>query len=58
MKWCFFIEANSFLFSVKEDEAVVQLEERRKSFAGVVSLGLQCSVWLAAMVEVALCNLG
>jgi hypothetical protein len=29
MKWCFFVEAKSFVFSVKEDEVVVRLEERR-----------------------------
>jgi hypothetical protein len=58
MEWCFFVEAKSFLFSVKEDVVVVQLEERRKGFAGVVSLGLPCAVCLVAMVEVALRNTG
>ncbi len=58
MEWCFFVEAKSFLFSVKEDVVVVRLEERRKGFAGVVSLGLPCVVWLVATVEVVLHNTG
>jgi hypothetical protein len=44
MEWRFFVEAKSFLFSMKEDEAVVRLEERRKGFAGVLSMGLPCTV--------------
>jgi hypothetical protein len=58
MEWRFFIEVKSFLFSVKEDVVVVRLEERRKGFAGVVSLGLPCAVLLVATVEVALRNTG
>jgi len=54
MEWHFFVEAKSFLFSVKEDVVVVRLEER--GFAGVVSLGLPCAVRLVATVEVALRN--
>jgi hypothetical protein len=54
----FLVEAKSFLFSVKENEAVVRLEERRKGFADAVSLGPHCSVWLIATVEVALHNSG
>jgi hypothetical protein len=38
--------------------AVIQLEDRRKGFATVVFLGLQCTVWLVVMVEVALWNTG
>lgn len=51
------METKSFSFLVTE-EAVVRLEERRKDFAGVVFLGLQCSVWLVATLEVALRNSG
>lgn len=58
MEWRFFVESKSFLFSVKENDAVVRLEKRQKCFAGVVSLGLHCSVWLIATVEVALRNSG
>jgi hypothetical protein len=58
MEWHFFVEAKSFLFSVTEDVAVVRLEERRKGFAGVVSLSLPCAVWLVATVKVALRNTG
>jgi hypothetical protein len=36
----FFVEAKSFVFSVKEGEAVVRLEERRRGFAGLVALGV------------------
>lgn len=53
----FFVEAMSFLFSVKEDEELVRLEERRKGFAGVVILGLQCAIWLVATVESVLRNI-
>jgi hypothetical protein len=58
MEWRLFVEAKYFLFSMKEDVAVLWLEERRKGFAGVVSLGLPCAVWLVATVEVALPNTG
>lgn len=34
LEWRFFVEVKSFLFSVKEDVAVVWLEEIRKGFAG------------------------
>jgi hypothetical protein len=41
---------------VKEDVAVLQLEERREGFACVLSLGLPCAIWLVATMEVVLCN--
>jgi hypothetical protein len=41
-----------------EDVAVVRLEERRKGFAGVVSLSLPCAVWLVATLKVTLRNTG
>jgi hypothetical protein len=43
MEWRFFVEVKSFLFSVKEDVAVVRLEERRKGFAGVFGSSM-CSL--------------
>jgi hypothetical protein len=58
MEWRFFVEAKSFVLSVREGEPVVRLEERRKGFAGSVILGVQCTGWLVSMVEVVLRNPG
>jgi hypothetical protein len=49
-----FIEAKSFFFSVKVGEAVVRLIGRKKERVLPVwwpALGLQCTVWLVAVVE-------
>jgi hypothetical protein len=58
MEWRFFVEAKTFVFSMKEVDVVVWLEERRKGFTRVVLLGVQCTVWLVEMVELALRNPG
>jgi hypothetical protein len=50
----FFMEAIFFVFLVKEGKAVVQLEERRRGFASLVVLDVQCTVWLVVMVEMVL----
>ena len=44
------VEAKSFSFSVKNGNAVLQLEEKRKGFGGFILLGTKCSVWLADVV--------
>jgi hypothetical protein len=36
----FFFEAKSFLFSFEEGKSMLKMEERSKSFLGVVLLGL------------------
>jgi hypothetical protein len=51
MERLFFIEAKSFFFSVKVGEAVVRLGEKRKGFCRCGGSGLQCTVWLVAVVE-------
>lgn len=52
------MEAKSFVFSMLEGEAMVRLVERMKGFAGAVTLGLQCYLWLVETLEVALRNPG
>jgi hypothetical protein len=47
----FFVEAKSFSFSVEFGKPELRLEERRKGFAGVVSLGPRCIAWLIVTVE-------
>jgi len=54
MEHRFSVEAKALYFSVKADVSEIRLEERRKGFSGFIFLGLQCSVWLLAIVEVAL----
>lgn len=49
MEWHFFVEAKSFVLSVREGE---------RSFAGSVISGVQCIGWLVSIVEVVLWNLG
>jgi hypothetical protein len=50
----FFVEAKAFVLSMTEGEAVVLLEARRRGFTGLVVLGVQCTGWLVAMVEMVL----
>jgi hypothetical protein len=52
-RW-FSVEAKSFSFSANTGKSVLCLEEKRKGFSGFISLGIQCSDWLADMVEEAL----
>jgi hypothetical protein len=47
----FFVEAKSFSFLVETGKPELRLEERRKGFAGAVSLGPRCVAWLIVMVE-------
>jgi hypothetical protein len=47
----FTVEAKSFSFSAIVGKIELHLEERRKGFVGSLFLGLQCSDWLADMVE-------
>jgi hypothetical protein len=47
----FAMEAKSFSFLAKADKPELRLEEKRKGFTGSFSLSLQCSNWLADMVE-------
>lgn len=56
MEWQFLVEAKSFVFLVSEGG--VDPAGRKKGFASVVFLGLQCTVWLVGMVEVVLWNTG
>jgi hypothetical protein len=51
---CISVEAKGFFFSVKIEALELRLEERRKGFCGLISLGLQCSAWLMSIVEEAL----
>jgi hypothetical protein len=58
-------DGEEFLHGVQEfcllsvgRESMVHLEERRRGYAGSVSLGAQCISWLVSMMEVALQNLG
>ena len=50
----FAVEVKSFSFSAIAGKTELYLEERRKGFIGSLFLGLQCSNWLADMVEAAL----
>jgi len=50
----FVVEAKEFLFSVKSGFSELRLEEKRKSFLGVVVLGSLCSAWLVDTVKEAL----
>jgi hypothetical protein len=50
----FVVEAKEFLFSVKLGFSILRLEEKRKSFLGVVVLGSLCSAWLVDTVKEAL----
>jgi hypothetical protein len=52
------VEAKSFSFSALADKPELSLVERRKGFVGSLSLSLQCSDWLADMVEAASLSLG
>jgi hypothetical protein len=54
----FFMEAKSFSFSVEKGKSELQLEERRKCYDGVVSLGPRCVAWLIVTVEEALQSSG
>jgi hypothetical protein len=47
----FLVEAKSFSFTMRKDNALVRLEEKRKGFGGFILLGSKCSVWLADAVE-------
>jgi hypothetical protein len=47
----FFVEAKSFSFSVVSGKPELRLEERRKGFAGAVSLGPRCVAWLIVTIE-------
>lgn len=58
MENCFFVEAKSFSFSVEIGKSKVWLEERKKGFIRVVSLGLRCVAWLIEMVEEVLLSAG
>jgi hypothetical protein len=53
----FFVEAKSS-FSVEIGKLKLQPEERRKGFAGVVSLGPRCEAWLIETVEEVLQSIG
>jgi hypothetical protein len=50
----FLVEAKTFSFSVNMGKSVLHLEEKRKGFSGFISLGINCSDWLANAVEEAL----
>jgi hypothetical protein len=52
------VEAKKFSFSALAGKSELRLEERRKDFVGSLSLSLQCSDWLADMVEEASLSLG
>jgi hypothetical protein len=54
----FFMEAETFLFSVEEGKSVLRTEERWKGFLGVVLLGLQCTTWVVAAMKEALRSQG
>jgi hypothetical protein len=54
MECRFVVEAKEFLFSVKSGFSDLRLEEKRKSFLGVVILGALCSAWLVDTVKEAL----
>jgi hypothetical protein len=54
----FVVEAKSFTFLALVDKSELRLEERRKGFISSLSLSLQCSDWLADMVEAASLSLG
>jgi hypothetical protein len=43
-----------FFFSAKSSSSVLRLEEKRKTFSGVVVLGSLCSPWLVSTVKEAL----
>jgi hypothetical protein len=45
------MEAKTFVFTVVEGASVVRLEERRKSFSGLVLLSAQSIEWLALTME-------
>jgi hypothetical protein len=45
------VEAKTFVFTVVEGASVVRLEERRKSFSGLVLLSAQSIEWLALTME-------
>jgi hypothetical protein len=54
----FVVEAKIFSFSALAGKSELRLEERRKGFIGSLSLSLQCSDWLADMVEEVSLSLG
>jgi hypothetical protein len=58
MEHRFTMEAKSFLVSMKPSKSEIGLEERQKGFGGSISLGIQCSDWLADTVEEALMSQG
>jgi hypothetical protein len=47
----FTVKAKSFYLSVKTGKSGIHLEERRKRFSESISLGIQCSDWLADTVD-------
>jgi hypothetical protein len=50
----FSVEAKAFSFLAKAGKSELHLEGRRKGFVGFIFMGYQCSIWLAATVEVLL----
>jgi hypothetical protein len=54
----FSVEAKSFSFSANTEKSILRLEEKRKGYGGYISLGIQCSDWLADTVEEALVSRG
>jgi hypothetical protein len=54
----FFVEDKSFSFWVEKDKSGLRVEERRKGFDGVVSLGPWCVAWLIVTVEEVLQSIG
>jgi hypothetical protein len=47
----FTVESKSFSLSVLEGASMVRVEEKRKSFVGVIVLSTRCSDWLASTLE-------
>jgi hypothetical protein len=54
----FSVEAKSFSFSANTEKSILRLEEKRKGYGGYISLGIQCSDWLADTVEEAIVSRG
>ena len=52
------MEAKSFSFLANTEKSVLCLEEKRKGFGGYISVGIQCSDWLADTMEEALVSRG
>jgi hypothetical protein len=51
MECRFSTKAKAFCFTMKDGSSDLRLEERMKSFDGVILVGPQSSIWLAAKVE-------